>query len=211
MTYTLLEPTAFEDLIFQSDIARKKLESYAKGLSTGNILLHGPYGSSKSTAAKIVANEVNAKCKGIFDFDVDLVNGADFEPESLQAIERGWHLSGHRFTYAVIDEFDLVQPRHQAKVRALLDKYRGRYGIIFTTNHLHRVDGAIQSRCEVIEMPALDAEKLVPLCKRFLAFAGISLNDGEIIDAIAHEQGDIRRVLRQLERIAIEVKQRPAA
>ena len=205
------QPKTFTDLVFQSDISRKRLEKYATGENTGNLLLYGPYGSSKTTAARIVANQ-SAKLDGaLFEMDVEVLNCADFDSKSVSLLERGWQGSGQNFSYAVLDEFDLVSKRDQAKVRALIDRYEDRNGLILTTNHLELIDGAIQSRCEVIDMPAPMPFKLLPRCKSILTQEGVTLDDSDILAAIKYEKGDMRQVLRQLERIISKSRQKDAA
>jgi DNA polymerase III delta prime subunit len=92
------------------------------------------------------------------------------------------------------------------KVRALLDDYEGKRGIIMTTNHLRRVDLAIQNRCEVVEMPKLDTAKLLSLCESILNAEGITM----ATEDIEHEDGSFRNVLRQLEFIVQEANAKAA-
>jgi DNA polymerase III delta prime subunit len=205
------EPTTFDELIFEDDNTRKTLAEYAAGRRAGNILLHGPYGSAKSTVARMIANESRTCADAIFDFDVDILNGANFESKRLPHIKRNWFSSRQKYAYAVIDEFDLVGNRKQADVRMLMDDQDGENGFIFTTNDLNKIGGAIQSRCHVLKLPKLSPNALLPLCKRILDNEGVKVDDIRILNAIQHEYGDLRRVLRQLEHIVQEVRQRTAA
>ena len=205
------EPTTFDELIFEDDNTRKTLAEYAAGHRAGNILLHGPYGSAKSTVARMIANESRTCADAIFDFDVDILNGANFESKRLPHIKRNWFSSRQKYAYAVIDEFDLVGNRKQADVRMLMDDQDGENGFIFTTNDLNKIGGAIQSRCHVLKLPKLSPNALLPLCKRILDNEGVKVDDIRILNAIQHEYGDLRRVLRQLEHIVQEVRQRTAA
>ena len=193
-------PKLFADLIFENDVTRKRLEQYASGQRTNNILLHGPYGSGKSAVAQVIATQSRDEDAGWFEnLPHDTFNGADFTADLLQKIERGWNMSGQRFAYAVIDEFDLVHWTVQAKTRALMDTYLGRHGLILTTNFVQHVDAAIQSRCEVVEMPALSTLAVLPLCQRILKSEGVALSDDKVERLISSENGDLRRVMRQLE------------
>jgi replication-associated recombination protein RarA len=71
------EPTTFDELIFEDDNTRKTLAEYAAGRRAGGILLHGPYGSAKSTVARMIANESRTCADANFDFGVDILNGAE--------------------------------------------------------------------------------------------------------------------------------------
>jgi DNA polymerase III delta prime subunit len=204
------EPKCFADLVFQTDDTKTKLERYARGKRTGSILLHGPYGTSKSTTARIIANEAYQNHSGLFTMPDPVLDCADFGSNDAQRIVNGWGFSGGSFSYAVLDEFDLLSAKEEASVRALLSTYEGRHGLIFTTNHLHKIDASIQSRCEVIELPALDAYRLLPMCKRVLSSEGFTLEDTSILEVIKHQGGDIRKVLRQLETLVQSVAEEDA-
>jgi len=200
-------PKLFSDLLFENDVTRKRLEQYANGQRTNNISLYGPYGGGKSVVAQVIATQSRDENAGWFEnLPHDTFNGADFTPDFLQKIQRGWNMSGQRFAYAVIDEFDLVNRNAQARTRALMDTYLGRHGLVLTTNFLQHVDGAIQSRCELVEMPALSTLALLPLCQRILKNEGVVLSDDKVELLISSENGDLRRVLRQLESLVEGVK-----
>lgn len=199
-------PKLFAELVFENDVTRKKLEQYALGQRTHNILLHGPYGSGKSAVAQVIAAQSRDVSAGWFEnLPHDTFNGAEFFADSLKRVENGWNLSGQPFAYAVIDEFDMVHWTVQAKTRAVLDKYLGRHGLILTTNFLRHVDAAIQSRCDVIEMPAMSANALVPMCQRILTSEQVALSDAQVEQLITSRNGDLRGVLRYLERLVERV------
>jgi replication-associated recombination protein RarA len=88
-----------------------------------------------------------------------------------------------------------------------MDKYLGRHGLILTTNFPQHVDAAIQSRCELIEMPALSAASLVPMCQRILKGEGVALSDAHVERLITSRNGDLRGVLRYLERLVERVNE----
>jgi replication factor C subunit 3/5 len=210
MFKNIYKPDSFDKLIFQNDIARKKLSNYASGKRTGNILLHGPCGTSKSTTAMIIARDSRPAHIQGFDWGVQTVKCGDFKPDQLANIKSAWVSSYLSFEYAVFDEFDQLNMDNQHKVRALLDDYEGKRGIIMTTNYLRRVDPAIQSRCDVVEMPKLNTAKLLPLCKSILHAEGITMATEDIEGAIEHEDGSFRNILRQLEFIVQEANAKAA-
>jgi DNA polymerase III delta prime subunit len=107
-----------------------------------------------------------------------------------------------------LDEVNCLNKDSQHHLRAFMDKYQNRHGFIFTTNHLHGVEASIQSRCEVIELPAIQPKKLLPLCQRFLKAEGIELADQYILDAIGNTFGDMRKVFGVLKYIVTQNNQK---
>lgn len=209
-------PTKFSDLVFQNEVLRKRLETYAQGKRKDNILIYGPYGTAKSTTARIIAESSRNSEDTLFDVDVDIINCVRFnvhqaKPINVDLIERGWSLSGQKYPYAVLDEFDILNPADQNSVRDVMDRNSGRGGFILTTNHLHRVDGAIQSRCDVVELLCLEPAAMLAASQKILAAEGVSISDEVVLNLISTSQGNWRSLLRKLEDVVhgIQEKMQP--
>ncbi|WP_187431758.1 hypothetical protein ROLI_025450 [Roseobacter fucihabitans] len=199
-----IQPTTFNDLVFENPNAQQKLQQYANGTLQGSIILHGPYGTGKSTAAAIVAEQTRKHTNGMIDFPINTFSGDDFPSNALNRIENGWTGAGTNFRYAVIDEFDQLDNKTMSKIRKIMDKHYGVYGLILTTNELYKIHNAIQSRCDVIEMPALSPNTLLPMCRKVLQQGGVTWTDKQILTAI-NTQSDIRAVLRQMDAAIAQV------
>ncbi len=191
-------PTKFADLVFQNDIARARLEAYANGTCCGNILLHGPYGTAKSTTASIIAEQSRQQLDYGFDVGVDVIDCAAFNDKTLNLIQRGWNMSSTKFPYAVLDEFDVLKKPQQFEVRAFMEKTIKFGGLILTTNHLHAIDGAIQSRCDLVELPQLQPRKMLAQAQRVLTAEDVVLDDAEVLEAIKPCKGDIRKIAKAI-------------
>lgn len=209
-------PEKFSDFVFQNEVTRKRIESYVLGKKRDNILLYGPYGTGKSTIAQIIANETKRNQQTIFDVDIDVINCARFgvkkaEPIRYGAIERGWSMMGIDYPYAVFDEFDILDTANQDVVRDIMDRNIGRAGFILTTNHLHRIDGAIQSRCDVIEMPSLQPDALLNASQKILRAEGVTIRDEVVLDLVSSSCGNWRSLLRLLQDVVEGIQQKSAA
>ena len=209
-------PTRFGELVFQNDIVRAKLENYASGKRKGNLLLYGPYGTGKSTAARIIAETSPKNKEALFTEDVDAINCSRFKQDSAKLvtfamIERSWQFSGQKYPYAVLDEFDLLSKAQQDSVRDMMDRNEDRSGFILTTNHLQRIDGAIQSRCEVVELPQLDPAALFAGSQRILAAEGVEISDEIVLEMASNCQGSWRSFLRELEAVVEGIRAKKAA
>ena len=210
------QPTRFQDLIFQNDVVRKRLEGFASGARGDNILLWGPFGTGKSLTASLIAKESRNAQQAMFNVPIDIVHCSQLTsvtPErfDLGVVERGWRMSGQKFPYAIMEEFDILSQAHSDVVRDIMDRNLGRAGFILTTNHIHRIDGAIQSRCEVIEMPSLSPEAMLPTCQSILKSEGVTLSDESLLGLIDSSSGDWRRLLRILEAFVNGVREKTAA
>jgi replication factor C subunit 3/5 len=209
-------PTQFEELIFQNDIVKARLEKYASGKRKRNLLLYGPYGTGKSTAARVIADTSPEKKGALFTLGAEAVNCSRFKPDSdqpmtLANIKTNLLFSGKKYPYAVLDEFDILTQGQQDSVRDMMDRTLGRSGFILTTNYLHRIDGAILSRCDVVELPALDPSALVAGSQRILAAENVIISDKSVLDMASNSQGDWRSFLCELEAVVEGIREKRVA
>ena len=209
-------PTRFAELVFQNDIVKAKLEKYASGKRKGNLLLYGPYGTGKSTAARVIADTSPENKGALFTLGIEAVNCSRFKPDSdqpmtLAKIKTNWQFSGKKYPYAVLDEFDILIQGQQDSVRDMIDRNLGSSGFILTTNHLHRIDGAIKSRCDVVELPALDPSALVAGSQRILAAENVTISDKSVLDMASNSQGDWRSFLCELEAVVEGIREKKVA
>lgn len=210
------KPSKFAELIFQNDVVRKRLESYANGTRGDNILLWGSYGTAKSLTAQIIATESRKAKKPMFDAPVDIVHCSQLTSVApkkldLRAIEHSWAMSGQKFPYTIMDEFDILTQAQSDAIRAMMDRNEGRAGFILTTNHLNKIDGAIQSRCDVVEMPALSPSAMLPRCRTILQSEGVTLADERLLALVSSCGGDWRKLLRVLDTLVRGVHHKVAA
>ena len=51
-------PKTLTDLVFVDDATKRRIEHYAMGQRSGNIVLHGPHGTAKSTTARMISESI---------------------------------------------------------------------------------------------------------------------------------------------------------
>ena len=197
-------PATFNDLVFGNPDAETVLNAVVQGAKRRNLVLEGPYGTGKSMAADIVANAAPKLDGSLFSSEPALkFSGDDFDGGKFKSACKGWRMTDNQ--YAVIDEFDGLGNKDQKKVRKQMDNHRDRF-FILTTNHLNRIMEPIRSRCQIVEMPALTLDALLPKCQDILEQEGLHVPDREILDAIGPAGGDMRKTLEQLEDIVLNFK-----
>lgn len=206
------EPTTFNELVFTDAVTRFLLEQYATGGRCGNVLLHGTYGTGKTTAANVIVKSAMKDS----DWSTDEYHGAELNSKSFKRIIGGWDwqiANGAKYGYCIINELDMLMPLLQNEVRALMDNYKGIAGFIFTTNNLHNVQTAFKSRCEVVEIEPLTAASMLNRAKYILTAEGVTVDDKKLSTALATCDGDMRNIERTLENIVlrIRIKQQKAA
>ena len=93
-------PTTLDDLVFVDDDAKTRVEQYASGKRNGNIVLHGPKGTAKSTTARIIAETKisAADC----DFPYSTHHGSKMGSFEFRVGYRAWGLIWAKSSFPAI-------------------------------------------------------------------------------------------------------------
>jgi len=216
-----LAPNCIDDFLFSSPkdrqllklILQRRLPFPFKGMS--GILLHGTWGTGKSTLAQLLPGLLETAYSGSWN----LAHGVGQMPtpvpdhcqtklfrcggglsitEITQTIMNHnnrmpiWHDSQH--DYFVFDELDKLTQGAQQSLRPSMDLMRCMY--FMTTNHLNKIDPGIVDRCHLIEMNQINLPSAyVPLGQTILKHMGLSqgvVPDTTLKDYAKNARGSLR-------------------
>lgn len=192
-------PQNFDEVIFADFDTKKRLSQYVLAQRTKPIILHGPYGTGKSTIARLLIegrDPVSAKFWSV-------INCSAAEKGFLLPLVGAWRFAPilEVEPMCVLEEVDLLSKSLQFDLRAFMDSNGGMF--VMTTNHLYAVDKSIQSRCDVIEITAPEYRKYTPRACQILAEYGIPMKI-EQLEGILVDCENWRDVLGVLEDIVQE-------
>lgn len=192
-------PTTLDDLVFVDDDAKTRVEQYASGKRNGNIVLHGPKGTAKSTTARIIA-EARLKAADC-DHAYSVYHAKNITESNIDTLWRDYswqRINGITEPYVVIEEADQLSKSLQQKLRASLDETD--YGhVILTTNHIHNLDEPLVDRCDDIEMPMANTDVWFDAAATILDAEGVEFTDDQLDALLASGNGSIRDMMRGLE------------
>lgn len=203
-------PKDFGDLIFADPNTRQRLKDFADNKRHNSIIFHGPYGTAKSTTARILVEE---RTRGIEFGGVDFYRGGEVDQKTRSLIERTWmieQLSGVQIPVSVVDEVDTVPENVQYAFRSDIDTRADRGCFIFTTNKIHRVDHGLVDRCDVIELPAANTDHWRLRAQWILAQEGVAMPYERLEELLATCDGSIRDLLRALEDAVLHHRRKAA-
>lgn len=186
------KPKTLDDLVFESDAAKRIVEKYAHGRLTRSLILHGPPGSGKSSAARVIVNERLPSLRN--SALTQPINGVQLTSEICTRIANDWSLQSDERGYTIIDEVDLADRKTQNALRDLIDRYQ--HGtLICTTNHVHKIEPALLDRMTKVEMLRPLAEDWVSRVAEICRSEGVQVDD-QIARALLRDvEGSARDIL----------------
>jgi DNA polymerase III delta prime subunit len=196
-------PQTIEECILPDSIKRDLQQQVDAG-ELNNLLLTGPPGVGKTTAAKALCNELG--------LSYIVINGSD-EGRFLDTVRNQAKqfattvsLQGSKHKVIIIDEADNTGNDVQLLLRSSIEAYHSNCRFIFTCNYKNKIIDPIQSRCSVIDFTykgkerASVAAQFFNRVRQILAEEGVEYDAKVVAELIQKHFPDWRRVLNQLQK-----------
>jgi DNA polymerase III delta prime subunit len=197
-------PNNFNDLVFASRQSEQVLKEYAEGKRRYPLIIHGPHGSGKSTAADMIrstlalSNGHGKVSKPISSrMKVDLKQWNDLTLALTQhTLPRG---------YLQIDDADALSSNLIEELDEITETPR--FGtVIITVKDLHIMPAWLQSRSEKIQLLFPNAQQFGPRAYAILRAEGLIVTQNDVSNLLAGFNGNWWELLRLLESLLIETK-----
>ena len=172
-----LSPNCLDDFLFSNATDRLTLELILQRrlpfplAGKSGILLHGTWGTGKSTLAQLLPGLLETAYSDAWDLAQGVKSMPVHEPDHcltemfrcggglsstsiVQTVNNLtdkhplWHFSQHN--YFVFDEVDRLTTGAQQSLRSTMDQPRCMF--FFTTNYVSKIDRGIINRCHLVEM-----------------------------------------------------------
>jgi len=197
-------PHKIEDCVLPDRIKKAFQEYVIKG-EIPNLLLSGPAGCGKTTAAMAMCDEIG--CNYLF-INSSEERGIDVLRTKVVGYASTVSLTGGR-KVIILDEADGLTPDTQDALRGVIEKFAGNCSFIFTCNFKAKIKDAIHSRCSVVDFTLKSSEKPIMAAKMFkrvneiLKIEGVEYDKQVLIKIVEKYFPDYRRLLNELQRHAV--------
>jgi replication factor C subunit 3/5 len=192
------KPNTIHDLVFANDRTKQIIQDFANGHRTGHVILHGPPGAGKSEAARAI---VRARLGEFADSGfADPMHGNSLDSQSIDRLanEQAWQRMQNGEAWTIIDEVDFASEKTQKALREFIDS-NPNCNIICTTNNLHKLDDALQDRCQKVKVERPSAEQWISRAGEIMRREGHALDDAQIGMLLDGFEGSARDLIRELE------------
>ena len=136
-------PTDPKDYI-GNEVFKSSLDQWIKQQDIPHILLYGPAGTGKTTAAKLITT--NLDCDSIY-INCSDENGIETIREKVKSFASA--ATFRALKVVIMDEADFLTINAQAALRNVIESFSKTTRFVFTCNYIERIIDPIQSRTSV--------------------------------------------------------------
>lgn len=190
-------PTTINDYVFQNENQQTQFSTWVKEKSIPHLLFTGPAGTGKTTAAKVLMNELE-----LHPYDILEINASnDAKVEFMRDRIVGFASTrpfGH-LKVILLDEADHLSKTSQAVLRGVMEQFHETCRFILTGNYPHLIIPALHSRCHSIHIDQLDLTEYTARAATVLVSEKVDF-DLEVLDLyVRSAYPDLRKCLNSLQ------------
>ena len=186
-------PTDPNDYI-GNEVFKNSLNQWIKQQDIPHILLYGPAGTGKTTAAKLIV--ANLDCDSIY-INCSDENGIETIREKVKSFASA--ATFRELKVVIMDEADFLTINAQAALRNVIETFSKTTRFIFTCNYIERIIDPIQSRTSVFEVLPPSKSEVAKRCKAILHEEACNHSTETLVAIVNKTYPDIRKTLNLLQ------------
>ena len=186
-------PTDPKDYI-GNEVFKASLDQWIKQQDIPHILLYGPAGTGKTTAAKLIV--ANLDCDHIY-INCSDENGIETIREKVKSFASA--ATFRALKVVIMDEADFLTINAQAALRNVIEAFSKTTRFVFTCNYVERVIDPIQSRTSVFEVLPPSKAEVAKRCKAILTEETCNHSTETLVAIVNKTYPDIRKTLNLLQ------------
>ena len=186
-------PDTLEGYIGNDDF-KSSLQQWIDSNDIPHLLLCGGAGTGKTTAAKLIVNNIN--CDSLY-INCSDENGIDTIRDKVKSFASAASFKPQKVV--IMDEADFLTINAQAALRNVIETYSKTTRFVFTCNYIERIIDPIQSRTSVFEVLPPSKSEVAKRCATILDSEGCNRATDDIVEIVNKTYPDIRKTLNLLQ------------
>jgi replication factor C small subunit len=190
-------PDTIEGYIGNEDFISNLQEWIAKN-DFPNLLLYGPPGCGKTTAAKLIVK--NIKCTHLY-LNCSDENGIDTIREKVKTFAVASTFAPIKVV--ILDEADFLTINAQAALRNVIESFSLTTRFIFTCNFVERIISPLQSRLTMFHLITPEPKTIAKHLKNILEQEQVEFEVSDLVNIVKKSYPDIRRALNLIQGLSV--------
>ena len=186
-------PDTLEGYIGNDDF-KSSLQQWIDSNDIPHLLLTGGAGTGKTTAAKLIINNIN--CDSLY-INCSDENGIDTIRDKVKSFASAASFKPQKVV--IMDEADFLTINAQAALRNIIETYSLNTRFVFTCNYIERIIDPIQSRTVMFELTPPSMQDVAFKCVEILDLEEITYTKADIVRIVKQTYPDIRKTLNLLQ------------
>jgi len=186
-------PDTLEGYIGNDDF-KSSLQQWIDSNDIPHLLLTGGAGTGKTTAAKLIINNID--CDSLY-INCSDENGIDTIRDKVKSFASAASFKPQKVV--IMDEADFLTINAQAALRNIIETYSLNTRFVFTCNYIERIIDPIQSRTVMFELTPPSMQDVAFKCVEILDLEKITYTKADLVRIVKQTYPDIRKTLNLLQ------------
>lgn len=197
-------PQHLDEIISNKEIIQT-LKDYVKKKYLPHLLICGPSGTGKTSVIISTAKELYGENFGMMTMHINASEERGIEVIRNKVKEfvltKSFNPIDVPFKLVILDEADAMTISAQGMLRRMIEDFTGTARFCLLCNKLKNIDPAIQSRCTNFRFAPLTSDDILKRIQKICKDMKIKYNDDGLKLIIKISNGDMRKVLNNLQSI----------
>ena len=198
-------PTNLGEVVFPNQTVKTRIKAYASNSLSGDLMLWGPNGTSKTTVANLLPYLIGGENPYIERDPDSLLKEVDLKAYLSQASHNASLFNTSPIVFLVFHEFDDAKGTMSKLWKALdeVNEPNRQAMLIVTTNNPMQIHQSLLARFDDIEFPKVKVMNFLRRAQHILQQEGVDLPDQQVIAILktVESYGNLRKYCKKLDEI----------